>query len=220
MTNFLSVDYIFFTILGYQVSYLEFFGTLLYFLSVLLIARKNIFTWPVGIFSVILYMLLFYQFQLYSDALEQIYYLIASAYGWWRWSRIKRNEDVIPSGFSSSRQITYWASATVAIGLVLGSLMSNIHTWLPNLFPSEASFPYLDALTTIASFTAMWLLTLGRAESWIYWILIDIAGVYLYFTKGIAFVGLQYVVLTFMAVYGLVNWKNKLSERVSNVEPS
>jgi nicotinamide riboside transporter PnuC len=35
---------------------------------------------------------------------------------------------------------------------------------------------------------------------------VDIAAIYLYFTKGIAFVGLQYIALTAMAVYGLFNW--------------
>jgi nicotinamide mononucleotide transporter len=41
----------------------------------------------------------------------------------------------------------------------------NIHTILPAIFTEQASFPYLDALTTIMSFTAMWLITHKRIES-------------------------------------------------------
>jgi len=61
MSNPLSVDVTFFTVLGYPISYIEFVGTVLYVLSVWLIARRSILTWPVGIVSVLLYMALFYQ---------------------------------------------------------------------------------------------------------------------------------------------------------------
>jgi nicotinamide mononucleotide transporter len=87
MLELLSVNTIAFTVIGYPMSYIELVGTLLYLASVWLIARKNMLTWPVGIVSVLLYMALFYQIRLYSDALEQVYYLGASVYGWWYWRR-------------------------------------------------------------------------------------------------------------------------------------
>jgi nicotinamide mononucleotide transporter len=90
MIELLSVDTVFFTLLGYPMSYIEFVGTLLYLWSVWLISRRRLLTWPVGIVSVLLYMALFYQIRLYSDALEQIYYIGASVYGWWNWSKSRR----------------------------------------------------------------------------------------------------------------------------------
>lgn len=90
--NLLSIDTIAFTLLGYSMSYIELVGTVLYLWSVWLIARRNILTWPVGIVSVFLYMILFYQIQLYSDVIEQIYYLGASVYGWWLWRRSPKGE--------------------------------------------------------------------------------------------------------------------------------
>lgn len=73
MTTLLSVDNVFFTVPGYPMSYIEFAGTILYLASVWLIARRNVLTWPIGIASVLLYLILFYQIHLYSDALEQVY---------------------------------------------------------------------------------------------------------------------------------------------------
>jgi nicotinamide mononucleotide transporter len=216
MLEVFSVNTIFFTILEYPVSYLEFVGTVLYFTSVWLIARRNVLTWPIGIASVILYMMLFYQFNLYSDTIEQVYYLVASAFGWWFWSRGEKGEKVA-TGFSNVKEISLWAVATVVLGLSLGAAMSSIHIWIPAIFPEPASLPYIDALTTVMSFSAMWLLTLKRAESWIYWILVDIAAVYVYFTKGIMFVGLQYIVLLGIAIYGFISWlpgKKSTSESV------
>ena len=208
MPNVFSVETTFFQILGYPVSYIEFFGTVLYFASVWLIARKNVLTWPVGIVSVILYMVLFYQFSLYSDVFEQVYYLIASAYGWWAWSRASRGEK-IATGFSNTKTIVLWGAVTLALGVALGTFMSQVHDLWPLLFPEPASLPMLDAITTVMSLSAMWLLTLKRAESWIYWIIVDIAAIYVYFTKEIVFVGLQYVVLTAMAIYGFIVWRKR-----------
>jgi nicotinamide mononucleotide transporter len=211
MPNLFSVETTFFEILGYPVSYIEVVGTVLYFASVWLIARKNPLTWPVGIISVILYMVLFFQFSLYSDFLEQIYYLIASAYGWWAWSRGAKGEEVV-TGFSSPRTIVTWAAVTLVFGVALGLVMGEVHNWWPVLFPASAALPMLDAITTVMSLAAMWLLTLKRAESWIYWIIVDIAAIYVYFTKEIVFIGLQYVVLTGMAIYGFLRWRSKNQE--------
>ena len=109
MGNPLSVDTVFFTVLGYPMSYIEFVGTILYLLSVWLISRRNILTWPVGIVSVFLYMVLFYQIRLYSDAMEQVYYLGASVYGWWYWSRSMQAKHAITDvGYSSGRAIVTW----------------------------------------------------------------------------------------------------------------
>jgi nicotinamide mononucleotide transporter len=207
--NIFSVETVFFTILDYPVSFIEFYGTVLYFSSVWLIARKNVFTWPVGIVSVALYMILFYQFALYSDALEQIYFMFASIYGWIAWGRIKSRREVIATGFSRLSVILLWAGATLVVGMLLGFFTSNLHILLPELFPVQASLPFLDAITTAMSCTAMWLLTIRRAESWVYWILVDLIAIYIYFSKGIVFIGLQYIILTGMAVYGLVSWRNR-----------
>jgi len=66
-------------------SYLEFVGTLLNLWSVWLVTRNNILTWPVGNIGVIFFAVLFYQIRLYSDLIEQVYFLITGFYGWWAW---------------------------------------------------------------------------------------------------------------------------------------
>ena len=97
MIPIFSVDLIVFTVLGYPVSYIEFFGTGLYLWSVWLIARRNRLTWPVGLVSVLLFLVIYYQIRLYSDMLEQVYYLGASLYGWWYWSRTRSAPNAPPA---------------------------------------------------------------------------------------------------------------------------
>ena len=205
--TWLSVDTVWFTVLGYPMSYIEFVGTVLYLGSVVLIARRHVLTWPVGIVSVLLYMFLFWQIRLYSDAIEQVYYLGASAYGWWYWSRSEpRARTVSAIGFSSPREMVRWILVTAVLSVGLGVTMARVHEFAPALFPEPASFPFLDALTTVMSLVAMWLMARKRIESWIYWIVVDVIAIWLYTVKDVRFIALLYVVLTLIAVRGLASW--------------
>ena len=207
MFDFFSVSNTAFTVFGYPLSYVELFGTVLYLWSVWLISQRRILTWPVGIASVLLYMTLFYQIRLYSDAFEQVYYLIASIYGWWRWVHSPNDKGAILNvQFSSSRWIVISLLISVALGLATGAFMSRAHSFFPGVFPEEASYPYLDAVTTIMSFTAMWLMARQRIESWFYWIAIDVVGIGLYYVKSVKFLSLLYVVLLFLAIRGCISW--------------
>jgi nicotinamide mononucleotide transporter len=207
MIKLFSIHTIAFTVLGYPMSYIEFLGTLLYIGSVWLITQKHMLTWPVGILSVLLYMMLFYQIRLYSDALEQVYYLAASVYGWWWWSRQGPTQERTEGFRYSCRRLGSWVlGITLGIGLALGEVMSQIHLWWPHLFPEAASFPFLDAVTTIMSFTAMALMAQKRIESWLYWIVVDAIAIGLYYVKEVRFLSLLYVILLGMAINGLWSW--------------
>jgi len=211
--DILSPERVLFTAFGYPMSYIEFTGTLLYLFSVWLIGKRNLLTWPVGILSVLLFMVLFYQIRLYSDALEQIYYLGASFYGWWLWAQAgPRRESPPDVFFSSGRSLVIWAGVTLASGVALGAFMADVHNIAPRLFPEPASYPFVDAVTTVMSFSAMWLLVLRRTESWIYWIVVDLAGIWLYFEKGVMMLGLLYVALLLLATRGLYAWARAASE--------
>ncbi|NEU81162.1 nicotinamide riboside transporter PnuC [Nostoc sp. UIC 10630] len=186
-------------------SYIELLGTVFYLWSAWLISQRKILTWPVGIVSVLLYMALFYQIRLYSDFLEQIYYLVVSVYGWWRWSTPDYGK-VLLIRYSPPRKIVLIAAITIAISFATGALMSQIHLLLPAIFLEKASFPYLDALTTIMSFTAMWLMVQKRIESWYYWIIVDVIGIWLYYVKEVKLIAFLYVILLFIAINGSISW--------------
>ncbi len=217
MQNFLSVDNLAFTIVGYPMSYIEFIGTVFYLWSVWLISKRNILTWPIGIISVALFMALFYQIRLYSDAIEQIYYLGASIYGWWVWNKSpKDNGRITDVKYSNSKGLILWVAVTLVFSAITGVLMSRIHILLPTIFPEAASFPYLDAFTTIMSFSAMWLMAQKKIESWAYWIIVDVIGIWLYFVKDIKFISLLYIVLLIMAFNGLRMWKKTAKQMTPN----
>ncbi len=113
-----------------------------------------------------------------------------------------------PAGFfySPRRHSLLTLSMTLGVGLALGGMMGEIHIWLPQWFPEAAAFPFLDAMTTVMSFTAMALMTLKRIKSWFYWIVVDIIAIGLYYVKDVWFLSLLYILLLGIALHGLRAW--------------
>lgn len=112
----------------------------------------------------------------------------------------------MPARFSTVPSVATVAAVTLTAGVLLGALMGRIHQLLPVVFPAPADFPMLDAITTVMSFTAMWLLARRRAESWVYWIIVDVIAVWLYWVKDVRLLSLMYVVLLVIAANGLREW--------------
>jgi len=218
MTELLSVETVFFTVMGYPMSYIEFFGTLLNVVSVWLTARNKVASWPVGLVAVVLFFLLFREIRLYSDMVEQAYFFFTGIFGWWAWTHPKRAEDadakkelVVSRG--SARELMIAGAATVLGTLALGAFMAKAHLILPAVFPAPADFPYLDAFTTMMSFVATVLMIRKKVECWYLWILVDVIGIWLYYVKGVRFIALEYVLFLILASGGLYKWRAILAAR-------
>ena len=90
---FFDVNNTAFTMIGYQISWLELVGTIFNLACVILVARRNILTWPIGIIAVILFGALFWQINLYADVIEQVYYLVTGIVGWYMWASVKHRDS-------------------------------------------------------------------------------------------------------------------------------
>ena len=219
MQNFFDINNIFFTIYGYPMSYLEFFGTLLNIWCVWLVAKKNIWNWPIGIIATVLFLVLFYQIRLYADFFEQIYFLITGFLGWWIWKGGTKEEgNVLKISICSKRERFFYLLVIVGMTLILGHLMKNIHLILPAYFPEPASWVYVDTFTTVVSFVATYLLIVKKVEAWILWIVVDVIGIWLYFVKEVRFISFLYLIFLVLATKGLIDWYKtwkKLPENIS-----
>ncbi len=214
LPRLLEADTTFFTIIGYQMSYVEFFGTVLNLLSVWLVSRRSILTWPVGIVAVVLFGILFYQLELYSDVVEQIYFIVTGIYGWIAWMRLTGRTASSSTAIDIerlSRSAVAWCLGFVAVGgLAMGALMANIHQLLPRIFDQPAAYPYVDAITTVMSFAAQLLMAHRKVESWVLWIVVDVIGIWLYHARGVDFISLLYVVFLVLALKGFWDWSRQL----------
>lgn len=210
-SDLFSIETIFFELLGYPVSYLEFAGALSGLISVYYAARSNILTWSTGLVNVTCFFLIFYQVQLYSDMFLQAYFFAASVYGWVVWNRQdKQGEN--PIKLLSGRQRLLTLLALIVSTLVAGTLVANIHLYLPHLFVKPASFPYLDTFIAVLSILATLFLARRILENWVLWIVVDILSVGLFATKGVMLIAGEYFIFLCIASFGLYNWLRLLRD--------
>lgn len=195
------------TPLGYPLSYIELIGIVTGLVSVWCAARANIWTWPVGLVNVTAFFFLFYQVRLYSDVLLQVFFFVTTCYGWYYWRRQDVASDTGKITLLTHRARMVALAVLFAGTVALGYGMSRVHIHLPTLFPEPASFPYPDALTTVLSVAATFLLAQRKIESWVLWITVDVVSIGLYAMKEIVFTSLLYCVFLVIASFGLVHWR-------------
>lgn len=214
MFDLFNINTIFFTFWGYPMSYLEFFGTIFNLWCVWLTAKNKVSSWPIGIIGVILYIFLFYQIQLYSDFIEQLYFLVTGFWGWYVWTHPnneqKDQENNLKITDNPLQTNLIWAGVTFGGTLLLGYFMSNVHLYFPAFFPEAASFAYLDAFTTVMSIVATILMVKKKVECWYLWILVDIIGICLYYVKDVKFIALEYLIFLILAIQGLIQWRKAI----------
>lgn len=195
----------FFTVFENRVSYVEFIGTVFGLVSVFLAARANIFTWPTGIINAIFFLVIFYQIHLYSDMFLQMYFCGMGVYGWFTWKyRAEHRQSAIRTLSNTNR---LWLAAFIGVvTLLLGTLISQIHLLLPQIFEKPASYPYIDTFIAVSSVLAVILLARRIFETWVLWILVDIASIGLYSVKGVRLIALEFVIFLCLAILGIFSW--------------
>ena len=167
--NFFDINNIAFNVLNYPMSWIELIATIAGLFAVWLSAREHIANWGIGLINVVLSGMIFYTLRLYSDFFLQIYFFATGIYGWVLWAARKAdtNEKVVTiSWLSRVQQI--WMVVIISVStLIIGSMVTHLHTWYPVLFPAEAAFPYADTLVMTMSIFGNLLLTMKKIESWI-----------------------------------------------------
>lgn len=207
MLSLFDINNTAFMVMSYPMSWLELMGVLFNLACVILVARKHISTWPIGIVGAMLFILMFWQIQLYSDAILNLYFVITGFMGWWLWWKTPGAKDETSTySFSSKPMLLTWALVTAVAAVLWGSFMKHAHDMLPSLFTQPAAYPMWDGAILMASFVAQWLMMKKKTECWAYWIAIDLAAITLYWVKDIKFTSLLYVGFLGIATYGLVHW--------------
>ena len=183
-------------------QYIEYAAVLLGAIYVVLASRNIIWCWPAGIISSLLYIYINLFHTLYQDALLQTYYVVAGAYGWWVWTKKESNEDSADIVSCSLSQIL----KLLLLGVILVPLFGFAFSRLGN------ALPYLDASVTVFSFIATWMTAKKILQSWLFWIVIDVAAATMYYLKGLHPTTGLYLFFTTAALYGYYEWRKQLRE--------
>jgi nicotinamide mononucleotide transporter len=180
-------------------TYLEYTAVVFGVIYVLLAARSFVWCWPAGIISSIIYVYLNIGWQLYYDSGLQFFYVLAGIYGWVMWSRKSQVELLSISSISVRKQLLFIIAGTfvsVMLGFITFSFLNSYIT-------------FFDAAVTVFSLVATYLTAKKYLESWLWWIVIDIAAICLYFIKDANATSFLYLFFTLAAFYGYFNWKKQ-----------
>jgi nicotinamide mononucleotide transporter len=186
-------------------SFIEILAALSGIISVWFSRKASIWVYPTGLINTVFYIWISYDAQLIGEAVVNLYYTIMSLYGWYNWLRRNEKHELIVQVSRSNRtgwmlQLSFFTSTYLVLFLSLNYLKEAF-------FPG--AIPWADALASAAAFTGMWLMTRKKLESWIWWIITNIASMPLYYSKGYIFTAVYYFILLILAILGYIEWRKK-----------
>lgn len=147
--------------------------------NVVLCAKGSILNYLFGLINVSLYAYISFRSQLYGDfALNALYYVPMQFIGFLSW---RKRGNIENSDQVNGRRLTWkeralWGGFTV-LATIIGALV---------LAKLGDSYPIKDAITTIVSIIAMFLMVKAYMEQWILWILVNLVSVYIWLQFTIA----------------------------------
>jgi len=196
-----------------KTGWLEYIAVFAGIISVWFSKKENIWVYPSGLINTLFYIYLSFKGGLLGEASVNFYYTIMSIYGWIGWSKKDDNKNIVLQISASNKkewkeQLIFFSVFYLVIYTALSYLKTN--------FAPEA-IPWADAFASASAFTAMWLMTKKKIESWYWWIVTNIASIPLYFVKHYVFTSVYYFILLIMAIFGLMEWINR-HEKLNKVK--
>jgi nicotinamide mononucleotide transporter len=193
----------------HQTTALEYIAVFTGILSVWYSRLENIWVYPTGLISTIIYIYVSYIGGLLGEASVNFYYTVMSVYGWILWARKNQQKEHVLQITSSNRKEWFWQLGFFALFyLILFFALSYLKK---DLFPN--AIPWADAFASATAYTGMWLMARKKVESWYWWIATNLSSVPLYFVKHYVFTSVYYIVLLIMAIFGLIEWIHRENSR-------
>jgi nicotinamide mononucleotide transporter len=170
--------------------------------SIWLATRENVWYYPTGIASVLLYAWIYFGARLYAEAGLQVVWLVLLIYGWHQWLYGGANRTELPV----TRTPRWgWAVALVSgtVGTIAIVLIQRAFTNNPN--------PLVDSAIAAWSIVAQWMTARKWIENWFFWLAVNTAAVPLYIVRELWLTAVLYAILWILAVEGWRKWRISLA---------
>jgi len=166
--------------------------------SVWLTVKENVWNWPIGIANSAFYVIVFAQARLFADSTLNGLYIGLGFLGWYWWLRGGANRTVLRVG----RINLITAGILLVLGLAgtvgMTRFLSSVHD----------SAPFLDALTTVLSLIAEFMLARKLLENWYVWITADLIYIGLYSYRSLYLTSVLYGIFLAMCIAGWLRWSS------------
>lgn len=200
---------------------LEASGAVFGILSVYFSIKKNIWVYPTGIISTLIYVYILFNFGLLGDCMINVYYTIMSIYGWILWARNSEDHIHVDVTWATKKEWLFGVLLFI-ISFTLVTVVYYYKPYIDNQFSMKGTSlglyhldwaNWLDVITTSIFLVGMWFMAKRRIENWIFWIIGDLICIPMMIFKGLGITSVQYLVFTIMAILGYVNWKKSFKEK-------
>jgi nicotinamide mononucleotide transporter len=219
----------------YQLHWLELVGVLIGIASAVYGMRRRVWAWPVGIVANVMLFFVYIgatfgadqRVPLFGQASRQVFFIVTSIYGWWRWTQVRRLNHgtdahapaITPRWATSGERL-----AVIAFWLVGTLLVHQAFTWLWSLAPNPFWAPqwwffWCDSWIFVGSIVATYAMARGWNEFWLAWIGVDLVGVPLGFATGYVPTAVMYIFYGLFVVYGFTQWVKASRTEKPDVEP-
>jgi nicotinamide mononucleotide transporter len=177
--------------------------------SAILGMRRRVAAWPIGIIGNLLLFTVFLggvfhtpqDLDLWGQAGRQIFFLLVSVYGWYRWYTFRKSGNSADGVGVKVR----WAGRAGLIQLAVGAVV----LWTVSYFILRALGswgPIADAWILTGSILATYGMARGWVEFWLIWIAVDLVGVPLLLIAGFYPSAIMYMVYGAFCVVGFISW--------------
>ncbi len=177
---------------------------------VLLAARRNVWTYPIGIANNLVFLAVFVPAGLYASAALQIVYLVLGVHGWLRWTRgVEHDREYVAR---TPRRVVPWLVVAALAGTAVLTVVLTVFT--------DSQVALADAATTSASLVAQYMLNRKWIENWWVWIGVDVAFVALSIATGLWIIAALYALFVVLCVGGLRSWRRVERESTDAAIPA
>ncbi|MFJ6699763.1 nicotinamide riboside transporter PnuC [Streptomyces sp. NPDC091272] len=189
-----------FTAFGQHILWSDMVGNTIGLLALALGWRRSIWTWPAQFLSGVILVAAYASVQLSGGVGKQLLVIGVALWGWRQWQRGRQHAQ---DGTIAVRFATWRERGLLLGGAALGTLAVG---GLFSLYPSLSWSPWADAYIFVGTLAAMVAQARGLVEFWFAWLLVDLVGVPLAFTSGLAFSGFVYVIYLVLVLWGMRDW--------------
>jgi nicotinamide mononucleotide transporter len=124
-----------------------------------------------------------------------------AVYGFLDWRRGRTQDGELA--------IRSWTAAQHVTAAALVAAASLVNGWLLARY-SDAAAPWLDSFVTWGSVITTWMVARRVIENWLYWLIVDAAAAWLYYSQGLLPTTILFVIYLGVVVRGYIVWRRAL----------
>ena len=166
----------------------------------LLAIRQRLSCWLAAFVSSCLYVWVLFSARLYMESVLNAFYAAMAIYGFWQWQHGKGG---------AALEVTRWPIARHASALLGVFALSVVSSFFLRRF-TPAAWPFVDSMVAWSSVFATFLVARKVYENWHWWLVIDSAGLCLYFARHLYVTTLLFGLYLILIVVGMREWRRSL----------